>query len=546
MGRAARTAAGVGAHPELRSAGSVGARFLEVAEHHAGRAALVGPSGRRTYAELARTVARAASGIAAAVSDPDAPVAVLAAHDVGLVEAMLAVVVSGRPLAVLDPRAPTQQHLAVLDHIRAGLVVHDPACGGAARALATAMSGVAACELDRLEGQPAPVDRGPDDALLVSCQAGPRGVTSTLTPHRAVLELVRHVGPALDLGPDDRVPLLFGAWLPLWAVPAFVPLLTGSCLVTLDVATVGLVPVPDLLERERITAVHLPPSLVPFLAEASAGRDLPALRAVALGGEPLDDQVVAAAVEGFAPEVVAVGHGTEGGLVSFEVLDAATGPASRAAGPVALGHPVPGVVVSVLADDGSEAARGEVGEVAIGDPPRRTGDLGHLRGEGRLVLVGRVDRRLRLRGRWLDLADVEWALERCEGVAGCAVEGTGKAGHIEVGAMVATDDPEGVDVRWLRAQLLGQFQPEAVPSRWQLVHRLPRLDDGSIDRRAVRLALQLADPASGSEVRSGHVRPGSAGGRGPVAEGVRRPWASVREVLRHRASSWRAGPRAGR
>lgn len=518
---------------EPLAAGSVGAAFLEVAELHADRVALAGPSGDRTYAALAQRVRRAASGIAEAVPDPDAPVAVLAVHDVGLVEAMLAVVLSGHPLVVLDPGAPLDRRSAVLEHVGAALVVHDAAFGADAQQIAHSAGGLTSIDLERLDGRQAPSRRGPDDVLLLSCRTGPREVTSTETTHRGVLELAGVVARALDLGPDDRVPLLFPAWLPLWAVPAFVPLLVGARLVTLDVHTVGLVPVPDLLERERITAVHLPPSLVPFLAEASAGRDLPALRAVAIGGEPFDASVVAAAVEAFAPDRIAVGYGTEEGLVALEVTDAA----APATGPAAVGRPVHGVVVRVLADDDAEAPAGEVGEVAIGDPSRRTGDRGRLDRDGRLVLVGRSDRRLRLRGRWLDLAEVERVLGQFEGVGACAVEGTGAARHIEVGALVATDDPERLDVRGIRARLLEVFEPEAVPSRWQLVRRLPEREDGSVDRSAVRRSLGLADPAASAAETELAVE------RGAVGDGVRAPWSSIRDSLARRR---RAAAPAGR
>ncbi len=61
----------------------------------------------------------------------------------------------------------------------------------------------------------------------------------------------------------------------------------------------------------------------------------------------------------------------------------------------------------------------------------RSGDLGRLLPDGCLVYVGRGDSRMKIRGYWVELAEVEAALNALPGVAEAAIaanDGPGGAG----------------------------------------------------------------------------------------------------------------------
>ncbi|HYF45717.1 MAG TPA: hypothetical protein VD926_05860, partial [Acidimicrobiales bacterium] len=87
---------------------SIGERLQFVADRHGDRLALRGPAGERRYRELFETAAGRARGLRARLEAPGPrpAIAIAADHDVGLVEALLAVLCSGHPALILDPVAP--------------------------------------------------------------------------------------------------------------------------------------------------------------------------------------------------------------------------------------------------------------------------------------------------------------------------------------------------------------------------------------------------------------------------------------------------------
>ena len=114
----------------------------------------------------------------------------------------------------------------------------------------------------------------------------------------------------------------------------------------------------------------------------------------------------------------------------------------------------------------------------------RTGDLGRLDEHGALVVMGRLDTKVKVRGRFVVLGDVEAELHALDGVADAAVVPTTRAGNVELRAVVVASGPD-VDPTGLRSHLLAVNEPYRVPSQWVVVDELPRLPNGKVDRRAV-------------------------------------------------------------
>lgn len=523
----------------------LGDRFTHVAKVFADATAVRSPSVEWTYAELAAEVSRIAAGVRAKVgSTTPTPVGVLADHDGPLVAAILGIITAGHVVVVVDPTVPAEQTAAVLGVSGAPLLLHDDTFAELARSVVVdAALSVAIVALDDLSGDgPGPADLGPDSPLMLAFTSGTSGEPKgAIITHGVLMNLVRGATDALGLGPADRMPMLFPVSLAVAAYPMFLPLLNGGTLATLDVRSVGLAPVADFLADERITLAYMAPTVIRFLVDALAGREFPDMRLVALGGELVDNEVLELTARMFEPEHVAVGYGTtETGVTSLWVADAGT----TVEGTAPCGFPVPEVELLLLDEEGRPAPSGESGEVGIlsrhmfhgywghpelnrqvlSDDPQgrpgvrlyRTGDHARFDDDGALVVLGRVDTKVKVRGRFVVLGDVESDLHALDTVVDAAVVARPVDGVTElVGYVVPAAEVTGTD---LRAALLETREAFRVPSRWVLVDELPRLPNGKLDRRA------LPDPLSVSGVPSAGATVPVQGDHDAVRRAVRDLW----------------------
>ncbi len=173
---------------------------------------------------------------------------------------------------------------------------------------------------------------------------------------------------------------------------------------------------------------------------------------------------------------------------------ATVAPGDEAASLVSVGHPLDGVTVAI--DPADESGIGEIlvdgPNVSPGyafEPPRvgphRTGDLGQLRDDGRLVVIGRTDDLIVTGGENVAPATVEAALAAHPGVRHVVVHGVpdGEWGEIVVAVVVVT--VEGVTAADLADFAKTQLAPAQRPRRWRFVADLPLLPNGKFDRRAV-------------------------------------------------------------
>lgn len=509
--------------PDSAVDADLGSLFLHTAAEYPANTALRSPSGSWTYEELAEWTNRIAGGIEAAVdADEPAPVALLIAHDGPLVAAILGTILSGNIVVVLDPVAPLEQLSAVLDEARPGLVIHDHGYAKLAATACQATSGQPTLAL--LDTLDTPLvnrpERGPNDAMMLAFTSGTSGVSKGgIITHGVLTNLIRGATNALGITSSDRIPMLFPTSLAVAAYPMFLPILNGGTLATLDVRSVGLAPVADFLEQERITLAYMAPTVVRFLVDSLAGRSFPDLRLIALGGELVDAEVVKLTADVLGPDIIANGFGTtETGVITLYLMD----PSDPPLGAVPAGYPVDDVELLVLDEGGEPLAAGEPGEIAVASPyvfkgywghddlnatvlsadPKgregwrlyRTGDLGFIDPHGALVVSGRVDTKVKVRGRFVVLGDVEAAIHTVASVADAAVVATNTDGVVELVGMVVPADPNGapLDTQALRAELLSHHEAYRVPSRWVVLSDLPRLPNGKIDRRALH-TLQESD-----------------------------------------------------
>lgn len=533
---------------------TVGERFFEIADRFPDQVAVRSPSATWTYAELAGEVARIAGGVGRLLGPRRGePVALLADHDGPLVAAVLGIVSAGQTVVILDPAAPAEQTRLVLAEARPRFLLHDAAHGDLGGQLALDSDRMQAVDVAELRGEFAgPEPLGSRAPLMLAFTSGTSGTPKgAIINHGVLLNTVRGATDALGIGPDDRLPMLFPTSLAVAAYPMFIPLLNGGTLATLDVRSVGLAPVADFLADERITLAYMAPTVVRFLVDSLEGREFPDLRMIALGGELVDAEILSVTAKLFGCDHVGVGYGTtETGVVSLAVYDSGNLPDAE----VTCGYAAADVDFVLLSDDGSQAGAGTSGEIAVVSdylfdgywghpelnrqvlstdpsgaterPSYRTGDLGRLGPAGDLTLLGRSDTKVKVRGRFVVLGDVEADLHEIEGIADAAVTARVADGVSELVAHVVPTDPANTDPSSWRAALLERREAYRIPTRWVTLDELPRLPNGKTDRRA----LPAPEVLQGDHPKATPAAAASADQHGEVRRTVRDLWEELLPV----------------
>ena len=338
----------------------------------------------------------------------------------------------------------------------------------------------------------------------------PKGV---MIEHRAIANLVAGNIPYFGLGPGDRVGQNSSHAYDSSVDEMWLAFATGATLVVLDDETARAG--PDLvpwLEREQLTMLCPPPTLLRATGCRTADGLLPRLRFVYVGGEALTDDVVAVwghgrrLVNGYGPTECAV------------VATRSEVPPGRR---VAIGHPVPNTSAWILNDAFEEVGPGEVGELCVGGVglargywrrpdltaekfpthPRfgrlyRTGDLATRDPDGTLYCLGRLDAQVKIRGYRIELEEIEARLAEGPGVRAAACRVQGDDGRQTLVAFVVPANPASPpDLDALRAMLAQVLPSYMVPSHIQTIDELPATTGGKLDRS--RLPDVSLTPAAG-------------------------------------------------
>jgi long-chain acyl-CoA synthetase len=177
--------------------------------------------------------------------------------------------------------------------------------------------------------------------------------------------------------------------------------------------------------------------------------------------------------------------------------------------PGSVGKPLPGMEVRILDAEGKEKDSGEDGEITVrsaattigylGDAGApavdaagwlRTGDLGHLDGDGYLYVTGRIRNVIICGGFNVVPEEVEAAIIDGTHVRDAAVVSRPDARLGEIPVVVV--EPV-VDLDVVRARAVERLVPYKRPRQIWSVDSLPRLPTGKVDKPAVgRLVEELA------------------------------------------------------
>ncbi|WP_334439954.1 amino acid adenylation domain-containing protein [Micromonospora sp. CPCC 206060] len=473
--------------------------------------AVTGAGGELTWRAFDVLRRRVAAAVGAAGIGPGETVAVLASRHVALPALLLGVLTAGARWAVLDTAHPAAR-------------LARQATAAAAKALLVCPDVTVPAELDHLirldpadppappDGTVAPVDGtvAPDGGYL-SFTSGTTGEPQVVAGTAAALAAFLDWYPdTVGLGPHDRFALLAGLGHDPVLRDLYTPLVLGARLAVPDQALLrDPVRLGAWLREQRITVAHLTPQLGRMLTIGPAGAPLSDLRLLVVAGDQFTagDSARLRALAPHARLVNAYGTTETPQIHSWYEV-----PADPPGDVVPIGHGAPGSALVVVDRSGRPAAVGELGEVVVrsrhlatgyldpgltdrrfdrtpgGTDPQdrryRTGDLGRHRPDGTVVLAGRVDHQIKVRGYRVELAEIEAALAAHPDVRAAAALPVTTGAEQGIRAFVAPAQPD-LRPADLVEHLRARFPEYAVPAQLHLVPAIPLTANGKVDRRAL-------------------------------------------------------------
>lgn len=502
------------APPHPADAHPLAAQFARVVGRRPQAVAVEDRSGTLTYGELARRARLLAARIEA--SGAAGPVALFAQQGREALTAMVAVVLARRPLVVLDPLLPEDRLMQISANAGAGLAVVDDDLadryaqwGSVPRIPVTLADTVADSGLETSERFATP--SGGDVATIVytSGSSGvPKGVALS---HAAVANGARISHDELRIDETDRVALILPYAFAAGQEVVFMALLNGARVQCVDPRIDGVRGLHDVLEAWGTTTLHATPSLLrAFVAQVEPGRVLSRIRLLTTCGEAIHGRDVEAARK-VLPDADFSNYlgSSETGQLSYFHLSAQEPPP---AGLIPAGRPVYGKEMRIISPTGERLAAGETGRIQVvsaylssgywGDSALTagsfshledgrsafvSGDLGRLESDGTLVLAGRHDDAVKIRGYLVEPAEVEAALRGIVEVTDAVVLARSEpAGNNRLVAYVAVDHRRRTPaVSALRRQLRSALPDWMMPSAIVLLDDMPRNERGKVDRAAL-------------------------------------------------------------
>ncbi|HYI17640.1 MAG TPA: AMP-binding protein [Solirubrobacteraceae bacterium] len=415
------------------------------------RVAIVAGDEQVTYRELLLRAVRAAGGLHLRGARRGEPVALILPPGLPFLEALHGCLILGTPAVPIDPRLAERERKAVLREIEVRVE----------RSM-TGDTGVFQL--------PDPGER--EDVALVVHTSGttgrPQPVTITYGNIRAN---ARGLAQAMGLGDDER-------WLcplPLAHVGGLMVFMRSAIMATTAVLAAppfDAEAVARTLRDDDITIVSLVPAQLQKLLDAGATPG-PRLRRVLLGGGAVPPVLLERARAAGFP--VCPSYGLTQACSTVTVAE--PGDMESA------GRPLKGVGVAI-AEDGEILVSGATVN-ALGS--LRTGDLGRIDEQGRLVVTGRKSDVIITGGENVSPAEVEGVLLEHPGVSEAAVFARphplwGDA----VTAWVVPVPEAAPSVAALRAHCLERLARFKVPKAFELVDELPRTDSGKVRRTELR------------------------------------------------------------
>jgi amino acid adenylation domain-containing protein len=460
-------------------------------------------------------------------------VGLLLSHDAQALVAILGVLKAGAAYVPLDIWSPAASIATVLEDAAADLVLTDRAHLPLAQQAVRHARILLVEERAVAPTRPQSPSITPDTIACVYYTSGstgsPKGVVHT---QATILETVRRYWVATSIGPQDRVALIAPFAYAASVTCSLGALLTGALCLPFDLKREGISACADFLAAESVTVCHTVPTTFRQLAQVVDGTNrLPRLRIVNLGGDATLRRDVELYREKFSDHtrlLVSLAS-SETFQYRFTLLDKHSIVSESA---VPLVDNAEAVEVLLIDEFDREVAPGQVGEIVVcaavmspgywrrpdltraaftADPRTgagrvfRTGDVGRMLPDGRLVHVGRTDHQVKIRGFRVEPGAIEAVLrEQPEILEAAILAPVDSAGDRRLVAYVVPRPGTALDVAELRRSVRARLPAHMLPSEFVCLAALPLNARGKLDRRALA-AMDIPRPAAAPSLGEPHT-----------------------------------------
>jgi amino acid adenylation domain-containing protein len=531
--------------------------FQRTADRCADRIAIETAGRPVSYRDLQERANGLATALLADGVQRGSPIAFLASRTEDTVAAMLGILQAGCAFVPFDLHAPSVRLESIAAEVKPLRWLVSPDLADLAERLRHETGGAGEVILlgdggprsDRAPDVPGPDPESLCYVFFTSGSTGrPKGIAGRL---KGIDHFIRWEIETFGIDESCRVSQLTSPAFDAVLRDVFVPLAAGGTLVApssretvLDGARLA-----DWIDKERLTLVHCTPTVFRSLLRQDLTPDhFPALRHVLLAGEPLLPADVRrwSAVFGGRIELINLYGPSE---TTMTKLFYRVRPEDGESRVIPVGQPMPGARAIVLDEEKNPCPPGRVGEIVLRTPYRSlgyfnqpeltaavfirnpfsdrpddliylTGDLGRLREDGLLEVLGRRDRQVKVRGVRVEIEPIEEALRSHPAVLDAAVvdHPDAQGDKFLCAYLVLGGVPEAPDAGILREYLAERLPEAMIPSAFLPLEALPRTLTGKLDRRA------LPDPGT----MTGRLSAERVAPRTPVEQKVA---ALVAEVL---------------
>lgn len=493
-------------------------RVDHMAQTRPGGIALISGDTELTYAQLAAQSAELAHDLAAYALPTNRPVMVALPRGPEQIVAMLAIWRAGLVYLPVDHRDPPRRH----NEIRHAT--------GAVATLTLQPSASTHTQTVTITPH-IPVTNAPSagsptvDAseiayvIFTSGSTGhPKGIAAS---HDALASLLDQLVARYEITATDRVLQFAASTFDTSIEQIGVSLAAGATLVLPETLWAPS-EFHDKISQAGVTVMDLTPSYWREVVGHSTDADVAdqSIRLLILGGAAVSNRDLKDARALYPHARVLNAYGlTETGITSClsEVPDIN----ALDDGPAAVGHPLDGADVRILDTHGAPVADGHSGDVAVsgrlalgtthgtagldplptvtleGHPFYLTGDTGSLDPDSGLLITGRADRQLKIRGFRVDPEEVENILRSHDAIGDAAVLGDSERTRLHAFYTVAPGRPDPGS-KAAREHVSAALPAHAVPNTATVVDSLPQTAHGKTDYKALAADLD-ARPAETSD-----------------------------------------------
>ncbi|MEM7167967.1 MAG: AMP-binding protein [Planctomycetota bacterium] len=494
--------------PDVSRQADVGSRFDAVADASPQSLAVASDAAQVTYSRLRERSNGVAHRIVQELGSHEECVALWLPHGAEVFAALLGVVKAGKYYTVVDPQWPDAQVRSVLRDCGARWLLCDDKSADRAQTLRPrSMQCVPLSDCDAPQSTAPALELPPQRAALLLYSSGttgePKGI---LHQHDSILACAAKYATGLAVAATDRVALLMRCSFGASVGDLFSTLLMGATVCPFDARERSPQDLWRWLRDNRVTIYHSVPTLLRRLAAQSAG-ELPAVRLVRVGGEPVDRRDLAAVDTAFSKSAqLCISYGASEALgICSSFVDRTHPPEAE---PFSVGIAQAGTEVLLVDELLRPVAPGNSGEVVVGGAGLargylasdatddrflaagvcletrcfRTGDLGSWSSDGQLLLAGRIDAQLKIRGVRVEAEAIAATIHTLSSVAEAVVVPWGESALV---AYFVPTAPGAASVTEMREAVRSRFPEEMQPAAFVALEALPLLANGKLDRAAL-------------------------------------------------------------